>query len=132
MGRLSVEMGETKMSNETISYADFCERALDINPNWHAELSDEHRDEILTLAWQECAWISTLTDERIIRAIANARELEMINIYDNGKPHIARYYFEIIGWRWGVWANRFLFLDGKPPTLRSSKFCTICYSWHHL
>jgi hypothetical protein len=66
------------MSNETISYQDFVDRVDEEFPmtdpaNWFfRKHSFAVRDEIIVNAWEECAWISTLTTDRLRRALENA------------------------------------------------------------
>ena len=59
------------MTNEAISYSEFCERARQLAP-WLDTLQDAG-ETVLTGAWEECAWISTLTDQRILAALESRR-----------------------------------------------------------
>jgi hypothetical protein len=60
------------MSTFCISYDDFCERAGLLAPAEFADLTDQSKDIVLTMAWEECAWIATLTNERLTRALERA------------------------------------------------------------
>jgi hypothetical protein len=57
------------MTNEAISYDDFADRVGPIAPPAFDLLSDEAKIAVLQGAWGECAWIQTLTDERILVAL---------------------------------------------------------------
>jgi hypothetical protein len=61
------------MTNEKISYEDFLARAEDLAPEWLLLLDEDLRESIIVSAWEACAWISTLTDQRIVRALREAR-----------------------------------------------------------
>jgi hypothetical protein len=54
------------MTKELVTYKDFCERALKLRP------ALESNKEALAMAWEDCAWCATLTDERILRALSTA------------------------------------------------------------
>ena len=58
------------MANKRVSYEDFCKRAANVAP-WAARL-DPARSAILSAAWEECAWISVLTNERLLAALESA------------------------------------------------------------
>lgn len=62
------------MTNETTSYDDFCDRAGPLAPDWMDDLTEEARARLLAIAWEHCAWIATLTDTRIVRALEEARD----------------------------------------------------------
>lgn len=58
------------MANEAISYDDFADRAGPLMSSLTlADLTEESLCGILRGAWEDCAWIATLTDQRIQRAI---------------------------------------------------------------
>jgi hypothetical protein len=63
------------MTNEIIAYDEFHERADAIAPTWIADLTDEQRDRIMSIAWEHCAWIAALTDQRIKEALEEAKAL---------------------------------------------------------
>ena len=58
------------MTNEAITYQDFVQRCDDELPNL---VEGDDRENVLARAWDECAWISTLTKERLRQALENAR-----------------------------------------------------------
>ena len=52
------------MTNELVTYKDFCHRALELRPDANKI--------VLALAWEDCAFCANLTDERILRALSTA------------------------------------------------------------
>ena len=58
--------------NEVISYDNFCDRAGPIAPAFVDALDEGERERLLKAAWEDCAWIATLTDARIVEAIRQA------------------------------------------------------------
>lgn len=61
------------MTNEAISYDDFCDRAGPLAPAWVDDLEAESLEALLARAWEACAWVQTLTDARIVAALEEAR-----------------------------------------------------------
>jgi hypothetical protein len=61
------------MTNEAINYDDFCDRAGPLAPAWVDALEEEAIAALLARAWEACAWVETLTDARIVRALEEAR-----------------------------------------------------------
>lgn len=69
------------MSNESTSYREFTERFA---PRFR-HLSPLQRERIFSLAWEECAWIQTLTDSRALQSIHDShRRLGLA--YKESKP----------------------------------------------
>ena len=60
------------MTNETISFDEFAER-FGTNPSkMGGSYTQEECDRANTLAWEECAWIATLTFARATQALDRA------------------------------------------------------------
>jgi hypothetical protein len=57
------------MANEAVSFSAFRKRTAKIAPISWKRMSYSEQQAILTKAWQECAFISNLTDSRIILAL---------------------------------------------------------------
>jgi hypothetical protein len=67
------DMKETDdMTNEKISYRDFAKRFA---PFLWTSLTQAQRDDALRIAWEECAFINTLTDKRGVEALNHAIQL---------------------------------------------------------
>ena len=60
------------------AYHDFISRAADLAPRVPglATLPGRHREQVYMVAYETCAWIATLTDDRIVESLleATARE----------------------------------------------------------
>lgn len=61
------------MANEAIGYDDFADLAGPVAPEWFDALTDEGKERVLAIAWEGCAWVRTLSDDRIRRAFEDAR-----------------------------------------------------------
>jgi hypothetical protein len=64
------------MANEVTGFNEFVRRVRKLKLKSMKDLSATQVDAVLSGAWEECAWIQTLTDELIASAIYARMPLE--------------------------------------------------------